>query len=48
MSTRIKEIKQQLFTSHEVGYNIRVQRRNFGVFLFHEVVQKHYLGEVGK
>jgi len=34
--------------SHKVGYNIRVKRCDFRVFLFHKLVQKHYLDEVGK
>jgi len=40
--------KLMVTKSHKVGYNIRVKRCDFRVFLFHKLVQKHYLGEVGK
>ena len=47
-STRLKKSSSDWLKSHEVGYSIRLKRCDFCVFLFHKIVQRHYLGEVGK
>jgi len=47
-STRLKKSSSEWLKCHKVGYSIRVKRFDFCVFLFHKVVQRHYLDEVWK
>jgi len=46
--SELKKSSSDWLKSLEVGYSIRVKRCDFYVFLFHKVVLRHYLGEVGK
>ena len=43
-STRLMKANSDWLKSREVGYSIRVKRHGVRVFLFHNVVQRHYLG----
>jgi len=46
-STRLKKSNSDWLKSHEVAYSIKVKKIQFLRFLFHKVVQRHYLGELG-
>ena len=47
-SARLKKSSSDWLKSHEVGYSIRVKMWSLCFFLFHNVVQRHYLGEIWK
>jgi len=43
---KLKQSSSDWLKSHEEGYSVSVKRCDLCVFLFHKVVQSHYLGEV--
>ena len=47
-STRLNKSSSDWLKSREVGNSIIVKKCDFCVLLFHKVVQRHYLCEVGK